>query len=42
MRDLRKIRAILLAFFLYLFLFFEQNSNKYAAQMENSLICEAF
>ena len=42
MKDLRKIRVALMAFYLYLSLLSEQNSIKYTAQMENSVICETF
>jgi len=42
MWKLRKIRVFLMAFYLYLSLLFEQNSIKYIAQIENSVICETF
>jgi len=42
MWKLRKIRVLLMAFYLYLSLLFEQGSVKYIAPMENSVICETF
>jgi len=42
MWKLRKIRVLLMAFYLYLSLLFEQSSVKYIAQKENSVICETF